>query len=300
MPAIGFDGTVDEAAASRIIAQHSYPVVEPGSWEVKAVTGQRAVTISAGSGGAAFVRDEATTAATLNLASPLPSPGRWYQVCREFDWVANVARFVALQGADTTAAPPSATPEVNAPSFRDRPGEIMHVELAWAWVELNTNRVVIFDRRLLPPTGRGHLIDRVRVPWDGDAADLDRSPRMLVEYLIEYPGQPFRLTLDAVCEVGGKSRGSRWDLQAGTGYRDAGTDFFNPMPQALLLTTARGFDQFDNNVIQQRVSMGVPSERIFYGPTRVGLQAAFVGAGFATGYITADEYREFHIGIWAA
>jgi hypothetical protein len=297
MPAIGFDGTVDEAAASRIIAQHSYPVVEPGSWAVKAVTGQRAVTISAGSGGAAFVRDEATAAATLTLASPLPSPGRWYQVCREIDWAGNAARFVALQGADTTAAAPSATPEVNAPGFRDRPGEIMHIELAWVWVELDTNRVVVFDRRLLPPTGRGHLIDRITVPWTGDTVNLDISPRMLAEQIIEYPGQPFRLTIDAGCEVGGLARGSRWDLQAGYGYRDAGTGFFNPLRS--LLTFSRGFDQFDNNVIYQHAVMGVPSEEIFYGTVRVGVQAAFVGGGFATGQITKD-LREFHIGLVAA
>jgi hypothetical protein len=297
MGTIGFGGTVDESAMSRIIGQHSYPVIEPGSWVVRAVAGQRAITVGAGTGGAAFSRDEDTAQATIALASPSPSPGRWYQVCREINWTSDRAVWAALPGADTSAATPSRIPDVNAPSFRDRPGDIMHIEVAWVWVELTTNRVVIFPRNVLPPTGRGHLIDRITVPWTGDTVNLDISPRMLAEQIVPYPGQPFRLTIDAGCEVGGLARGSRWDLQAGYGYRDAGTGFFNPLRS--LLTFSRGFDQFDNNVIYQHAVMGVPSEEIFYDTVRVGVQAAFVGGGFATGQITKD-LREFHIGLVAA
>jgi hypothetical protein len=296
VPALGFDGTITEADVAEIIAQLTHPAVTAGAWRVTPVTNQRAVTVTGGKGGAAFILADVASA-VLQLAPPVTA--RYDLVALRLDWKANTAAFVVVQGPSSTPAIPTKPLPLTSFVSARKPGELLDIPLAVTWVD-SSNVVRVFDVRTLPPTGRGHLLNRIPVEWGGDTATLDISPRMLADILVPYPGMPFRLTVDATCQVGGPNRGNRWDFQAGVGYRDATATFFNPLRE--LLTYSRGFDQFDSNVTQQRVSMGVPSDRIFYAETRVGVQAAYVpgqGQGFQQGLILKD-LREFHIGVWAA
>lgn len=295
MPELGFDGTVTEADIAQIIGQVTSPAVTAGAWRVTPVANQRAVTVTGGTGGAAFIL--ATLGSAVLTLQP-PVTARYDLIAVRLDWEANTAAFVVVQGPSSTPAVPTAPlPLTSFPAAR-KPGELLDIPIAVTWVD-SSNVVRVFDVRTLPPTGRGHLLDRIPVAWSGDTVSLDFSPRMLADILVPYPGMPFRLTIDATCQVGGPNRGNRWDFQAGVGYRDAGPTFFNPLRENLAYS--RGFDQFDSNVMTQRISMGVPS-RVFYGEQRVGVQAAYVpgnGQGFQAGQILKD-LREFTIGVWAA
>lgn len=295
MAAEGFDGKVNEATMARIIAQLSHPAIDPGAWRVTPVTNQRAVTVTGGKGAAAFILSTAEQA-VLTLAPPVTA--RWDLIVRRLDWDKNSDTFAVVQGPSSTAAVPSQPLPLSSFAYAREPGKILDVPIAATWVD-SSNVVRVFDLRTLPATGRGHLlVPPLTAPWTGDARDFTDTVRVLEQIEIPDPGMPYRLTFDVRCEVGGTTRGARYDLEVGTGY--AGTPSFDS-PVVNVLDRVRGFDQFDNNVTQQRAQLGTPSTRIYYGPTRIAAQAVRRSEGGA-GRITAasTNSRSFTVGIWAA
>jgi hypothetical protein len=290
--AIGFDGTVNEDLIAQIIGQLTAPAIDAGAWRVTPITNQRAVTVGGGKGGAAFVLSTATPA-VLQLAPPVTA--RWDLIARRINWEKNTDEWVVIQGPSSTTTIPNQPISLASFQAARAPGTLLDLPVAITWVD-GSNTVRVFDVRTLPPTGRGHLlVPPLTAAWTGGEADWTSGYRVLEQIEIPDPGMPYRLSFDVRCEVGGTTRGARYDLEVGTGY--GGPAVFDS-PIVNILDQVRGFDQFDNNVTQQRAQLGTPSSRIYYGPTRIAAQATRKSAG-GTGLITAAG-RSFTVGIWAA
>jgi hypothetical protein len=291
--AIGFDGTVNEDLIAQIIGQLTAPAIAAGAWKVTPVTNQRAVTVGGGRGAAAFVLSTAAPA-VLQLAPPVTA--RYDLISRRINWETNTDEWVVIQGPSSSTTIPTQPIALSAfTAVARNPGTLLDIPVAVTWVDAS-NVVRVFDVRTLPPTGRGHLlVPPLTAAWTGDEASWTSAYRVLEQIEIPDPGMPYRLSFDIRCEVGGTTRGARYDLEVGTGY--GGPAVFDS-PIVNILDQVRGFDQFDNNVTQQRANLGTPSPRIYYGPTRIAAQATRKSAG-GTGLITATG-RSFTVGIWAA
>lgn len=148
----GFDGSVDERAWALMhqTGSASNHVGSASDWRVTAVSGNRSTSIAPGyliGRGVLTYSDAAIT-----MTHTAPSAGRWDLVAAAIDWSSNTVTPVVLQGGTTTATTPTAVPTSFPGGFGSTAGSIVHVPLAWVWVNASTTSLIIVDVRTIRPS----------------------------------------------------------------------------------------------------------------------------------------------------
>lgn len=148
---IGFDGTIDDSALSRLLAVAVGPntVLNRASMAVTAVANARSVRVAPGTAYAPGLAVTNTDAPIIAL--PAPSAGQWHMIVLRRNWDTNEVTFLALPHVTTTTALPETPPAGLPADFKNNPGILVDQKLAWAWVVTGQTAVQVIDLRDLPP-----------------------------------------------------------------------------------------------------------------------------------------------------
>jgi hypothetical protein len=137
----------------------------------------------------------------------------------------------------------------------------------------------------------GYILQSFFVPWTGDTyifGGTGTPNQRFTEGFVTDPGRPYRVQLNARCELGSGDAGTRYDLAVGFGGNSGN------YPYGTLLDFAQGYK---GTIRQLRVD-AAPSQVTFTGTTRVVVQGNLV-EGTSLGQLNAPN-RSFQVTVWAA
>lgn len=144
----GFNGTVDEAQFSRMMAIGSGEGVDStAAWAVTQGTG-RQVSVAAQNGWAFAAGVVSRETVALALTVPTPTQGAWHVVVRNINWSTDTVTIALRAGATLGSITPPAFPPATLPGTVVRnPGVSYDQPLAWAFVNSANTTLTIFDLR---------------------------------------------------------------------------------------------------------------------------------------------------------
>lgn len=171
---VGFDGSVDEVQFARLmsLAGVRYAVASPADLAATSVPGVRSVSIAAGTALGAGVHATSTSPVVLPL--PTPTAGQWHVIALRRDWSANSCVLVSVPGETTSSAIPAGVP-ASLPAMQASAGTVDDQPLCWAWVNVTTTSVLLFDLRALTASARLASLEQAGVLVTGTTLAYDAN-----------------------------------------------------------------------------------------------------------------------------
>lgn len=140
---IGFKGTVDEIQWAKLasVVGHGPCLLRVGDLAVSQVSGNRAVTVGAGSAAGDGVLTAVSSAE--QVAVPTPTNGQWFLLVLNRLWSDSSTRFLIRNSSTTATASSGLVPSSYPATLKSNPGVESDLPVAWLWANSTGTAVTV-------------------------------------------------------------------------------------------------------------------------------------------------------------